>query len=130
LDILGKLLTMLYEPDVSAIFVKYLENLGYKIRQELKPTERGVDIIAENDSEVLCIEVKGETSWLKTSKRFGKPFTSNQVVHHVARALYSSLKDFDKQAYGSKTKVAMAFPDTSEFRKRVTLISKSLKLFI
>jgi Holliday junction resolvase-like predicted endonuclease len=104
---------MLYESEVSAAVVNYLHAKGYHINKESKPTEKGIDIIAENDSEVLCIEVKVETSFREGSKRFGKPFHSGQVTHHVA--LYSTLKDFDKQAYGSKTRVAMAFPDTPEF---------------
>jgi len=117
---------MLYESEVSAAVVNYLHAKGYHINKESKPTEKGIDIIAENDSEVLYIEVKGETSFREGSKRFGKPFHSGQVTHHVAHALYSTLKDFDKQTFGSKTRVAMAFSDTPEFQKRIMLISNSL----
>jgi len=118
---------MLYESQVSSAIVKFLKTEGYQIIQQLKSTQQGIDIIADNGDERLCIEVKGETSELKTSERYGKPFDANQVVSHVSRAIYASLKDNDRQLYGSKTKVAMAFPDTDEFLKRVRAVSGSLR---
>jgi len=118
---------MLYESDVSSAVVKHLKKNGYKIVQELKPTQKGIDIIAEKGNEVLCIEAKGETSFRKGSNRYGKAFHSGQVTHHVARALYSTIRDFELKEFGRNTKVAMAFPDTPEFRKRVGCVYKSIK---
>jgi Holliday junction resolvase-like predicted endonuclease len=118
---------MLYESQVSSAIVKFLKTEGYQIIQQLKSTQQGIDIVADNGDEILCVEVKGETSELKTSERYGKAFDANQVVSHVSRAIYASLKDNDRQLYGSKTKVAMAFPGTDEFLKRVRAVSGSLR---
>lgn len=40
-------------------------------------SEPGIDIIAVRDGFTLLIEAKGETSTLRSSNRFGKPFDQN-----------------------------------------------------
>lgn len=93
---------MLYEPDISAAIVKYLYTIGYAEIRKLGSTQKGVEIVAKNTKETLYIEVKGETCFRKGSSRFGKPFHSGQVEHHVARAVFASLKVYNKQIENSQ----------------------------
>lgn len=70
---------MLTENDIVENLSKFLKLKGYTISQQLTTNQTGIDIIAENESEKLYIEAKGETSSKETSNRFGKPFNRKLV---------------------------------------------------
>lgn len=86
---------MLYEYKVINAVCHELENRGFQIDQKLKPSQRGIDIIAsknEPNQVQVFIEAKGETSSLESSNHYGKPFSSSQVRVHVAKAVYKTLE--------------------------------------
>lgn len=83
---------MLTENDVIKTVCKYLQRKDYRIISVAHTTEKGHDNVASHPcGEMLYIEAKGETSTLKTSKRYGIPFSSKQITSHYARALLKTL---------------------------------------
>jgi hypothetical protein len=70
---------------------------------------------------MLHVEAKGETSKAPTSRRFGKPFNSNQVHSHVAGAFHAAAAMLDSG------RVAMAFPDTPPHRRQVERIGEAIR---
>ena len=118
---------MLYESDVISSVCEYLRQLNYTIIQELTETQKGDDIIAKNsDGTEFFIEAKGETSSMKTSKRYGKAFSSSQVDVHVAKAVYRAIQMKEKDAAGCK--VGIALPATPDHKKEIEKIAKMLEL--
>jgi len=102
---------LLNESDVINVVCAYLEERGYSIRQALKPTEKGVDIIGvrkRSFTEVLHVEAKGETSSRVTSARYGLPFNSAQTRIHVAEALYKAITVLPGRGRGIKVRSAIA----------------------
>ena len=81
---------MLTESDVIAAVWAYLKSAGYEIKQRLRETRRGIDIIAVRGNETLRIEAKGATSSRDGSSRHGKRFNSNQALDHIAKAFYKA----------------------------------------
>lgn len=82
---------LLDENRVVKIVAEALRNQGWCVDQELKTTEKGIDIVAHKRSRIARIEVKGETSSKPDSKRYGKCFTRSQVKHHVGIALVAAM---------------------------------------
>src|ERR1700761_2877806 len=81
--------------------VDHLVKQGFKIEQVCKSTQKGVDIIAVDPKGIRhYIEAKGETSNQKTSKRYGEPFSGNQIWSHVGVSLLKTLTDIHK--YGKQ----------------------------
>jgi len=80
---------MLTESDVTEAVCRFLKTRGYRVTQQLSESEAGDDIIAysANGTKVM-IEAKGETSSKSHTPRFGKPFSSGQVLDHVSKAFY------------------------------------------
>jgi hypothetical protein len=118
---------MLTENDVVAAVCKKLEGMDFVIKQALHTSEPDIDIIAVKNDYTLYIEAKGETSALKTSARFGKPFSQNQIKVHVSKALLAALKVISDHNGSSKIEVAIALPDNDGHRKVISEIEYALK---
>jgi hypothetical protein len=118
---------MLTENDIVKMVVDFLKTNGYQISQCLTTTQQGIDIIAENESENLYIEAKGETSASNTSKRYGLPFNRNQIKSHISVALLATMKVISNLPSGNRTKVGIALPDTDEQRLVINEIIPALK---
>ncbi|KSA11550.1 hypothetical protein I600_3874 [Maribacter dokdonensis DSW-8] len=117
---------MLTENEIVEKVADFLEIKGYNIKQFLQTNQRGIDIIAEKENEVLYVEAKGETSATKTTKRFGKPFDRNQVKSHISVALLATMKVISSKPNGNNTKVGIALPDNDEHRKVIKKIIPAL----
>jgi len=99
---------MLTENDIVKHVSRYLKNNGYEIQAELKTTEQGIDIVAIHPEKGRClVEAKGETSSKEGTKRYGKPFTREQVKTHIGVAL---LKAFQLKQKEEKSEVIIAVP--------------------
>ncbi len=118
---------MLTENDIIEILANHLnKDDGWEIKNKLTTIQKGVDILAEKNGVTLYVEAKGETSSKKSSRRYGKQFTKNQVGTHVSVAILTSLKVLSKNDNKSK-KVAMAFPDNKNHRDIIELIAPALR---
>jgi Holliday junction resolvase-like predicted endonuclease len=120
-----KQLDMLTENDVIGCVVKKLEKAGYIGVKALHTTEKGVDIIAKKDDVTVYIEAKGATSASKTSKRYGLPFSKNQVRNHIAVAFYTAAKTIQKFSQENNI-FCIALPDNSNHRKCIGEIEMAL----
>jgi len=118
---------MLTENHIVSLLTDYLKKKGYKIIQSLQTGDKGIDIIAQNNTHVLYVEAKGETSSKSYTKRYGKLFSNNQIKSHVSKALLASMVLIDSKPLTTKSKVAIAFPDTEGHRNLVDKILISLK---
>ena len=118
---------MLTENDIVLLLAEYLKKMGYNVTQSLSTKEQGIDIIAENTKHVLYVEAKGETSSKENTARYGNAFDNNQIKSHVSRAILASMKVLHDKPAGSKTKVAIALPDTSGHRALVMKIANPMK---
>jgi hypothetical protein len=97
----------------------------YRITQRCTTKDRGDDIVATHPSGItLRVEAKGEGSNTPTSARFGKPFTWNQCISHLSRALYSAAAMVSKH---SGDRVAMAFPNNEHHRDCVDAIRPAVE---
>lgn len=117
----------LFEDEVVTAVRSHLQEEGYRIESYAEATERGDDIIAEspNGEVKLYIEAKGGTSSRESSKRYGEPFTRNQVKDHVAKAFYRAAKMRENRG-GSETKVGVAFPKNEDHKEMVGEIESAL----
>ena len=116
---------MLTESDVISATCRYLRERGFLIEQQLAETERGDDILAvlPNSSVRVVIEAKGETSSMRHTARFGKPFSSGQVLDHVAKAFFRAAS-----ARGPNTLSGVAFPGNQHHRACVSKIAEAMRL--
>ena len=115
------------ENEVVAALCRHLTAAGYRVHQQLSTTQQGVDVIAESPSgKMLYVEAKGATSSREGSARFGKGFNASQVFDRVAKGLYTGLCLRADHPDADKEDVALAFPDTPDFRKRLEPIRKQL----
>lgn len=106
--------TMLTENDVTRLLAEYLNSNGYKVISQLTTNQKGFDIIAESsEGKKLYVEVKGETSANKKSKRYGQNFTGNQIWNHGAVALFTTLRSMNKPEH-KDADFALAFPMNHE----------------
>jgi hypothetical protein len=90
-----------------------LKRMGWTTNAVASTTTTGVDIVATRDDARLHIEAKGAGSSAVGSKRYGKPFTTNQVVQSLSAALYTAL------AVEAPTLSGIAVPDTPTYRARL-----------
>lgn len=116
---------MLTENDVVNYACDYLVNIGYTIVQQLHTSEHGVDIIAQRDGIRCLIEAKGETSASEHTRRYGLAFSRNQVITHVAKALYAITRLMNNTTDKS-TIYGMAFPDNIHHIEAVNAIRNAL----
>lgn len=114
---------MLTENDITNILVEHLELNGYTNVNGLTTDQRGIDITALNSlGNQVCIEVKGETSSKVGTKRYGLPFTGNQIASHVSGALLQTIITMNKPEY-KNCEFCMAFPMNHEILIRKILPS-------
>ncbi|HEY1172495.1 MAG TPA: hypothetical protein VGH19_14090 [Verrucomicrobiae bacterium] len=115
---------MLTESDVINAVCDYLRSLECSVSCHRCETEQGDDIEAVSPAgQTILIEAKGETSSQKHTKRFGKVFTSNQVLDHVAKAVYRAC---DCASRGNVL-AGVAFPKNKHHESRVEKIQPALK---
>ena len=99
---------MLNENQIVEIVCDYLRKTGYKVEESRTTYDRGYDIVASKCKGIkLIIEAKGTTSSKPSSKLYNKEFNRKQVVNHVSRALYSTVKVINKYP---KCEVGIALP--------------------
>jgi hypothetical protein len=108
---------------------EYLAAEGYAIELRLHTTQQGVDVIARDSASGrrLFVEAKGATSSREGSARYGQGFTPSQVFDRVAKGLYTGFCMRAEHPDTEREDVALAFPDTPAFRKRLEPISKQLR---
>lgn len=114
-------MTMLTENDVVNAVCKKIKNEGYTIKKKCNTNQKGIDIVGEKDGSTIYIEAKGGTSSKPKTKRYGKPFNSNQVKDHVAKALLTTCETISNKS-GENIDIAMAFPDNEDHRNRIAKI--------
>lgn len=120
---------MLYESDVIQAICAYLVSRDYQILQELKPTQRGDDIIAVKDKPHIrkfFIEAKGETSSRRDSARFGKPFDGAQVRDHVSAAFYKAAEILSRKQVDVEIRAGIALPITEKHQRMIENIQPVL----
>jgi hypothetical protein len=118
---------MLTEEDVIGAVCDYLSREGYRIDQQCRTTEHGIDIIATHPASdaIIRIEAKGETSNRMTSRRYGKAFNRAQCGVHVATALYTAIAMKDAHSTAND-RVGIAFPSTKHHREFISRIQATL----
>ena len=114
---------MLTENQVVEAVASYLKSHGWQIRRTSTGRQRGFDVLAKRHGRSLAVEAKGGGSGTKGTRRYGKPFTSNQKRSHVGMALLSAAQIVSKGEHNA----AIAVPDDPEHRKLVTRIGPVLK---
>jgi hypothetical protein len=106
------------ENQVIAAVCLDLEARGFHIEQRLHTTQQGVDIIARaSDGRRVHIEAKGATSSRKTSKNYGKPYSSAEVRINIAEAFYTAAALAGQAPRGVKS--GMAFQDDALHRRYI-----------
>ena len=114
----------LTENHVVDAVCRYLQTRGFEIVERATTAQRGRDVLARRDSPrgpiELAVEAKGATSSKPGTQRHGKPFNSNQVLSHVARAFYTAAS-IEAPAYA-----AIALPNTPIHQARVAAIDSAL----
>lgn len=120
-------MTMLNENHITDLLATYFLNNNYEIMSKLTTVQRGIDLIVKDARGVaLNIEIKGETSARSSSKRFGKPFSRNQINNHIGRALLSTFKTMNSQR-DKHERFGIAFPDTVIHEEILTTIKPILE---
>lgn len=114
---------MLLEDDVVDAVAGLLRQQGWTIESVAYAHQRGDDIVATKDGVRLLVEAKGEGSSKALSKRYGKPFTGNQVGSHVGVAVVRALR----WASLGEARAALAFPDNPHHRRQVDPIAPALE---
>ena len=121
---------MLLESEVIDAVCRKLQAHGYSIRQKLKTTQRGDDIIAVKDVPTPCelhIEAKGATSSRKNSQRYGIMFDSAQIRIQIAEALYKTAEVLSRNDVNARLRVGIALPDNEGHRIKVKNIEPVVK---
>ncbi len=114
---------MLTENDITNLVVDYLNLNGYSNVIGLTTEQRGVDITALNGlGKRVMIEVKGETSSKVNTKRYGMPFTGNQIASHVGGAILKIIVLMNEAAVEG-AEFGLAFPMNHEILIRRILPS-------
>jgi hypothetical protein len=105
---------MLTENHITDYLAEYLEKQGHHIIKKLTSKQKGIDLqIKKNDGKLLFIEVKGETSGVETSNRFGEYFDRNQIWTHVSVAVMKTMLLMNDPKH-KDVQFAMAFPFNHE----------------
>jgi hypothetical protein len=118
---------VLTENDIVLAVERHFTARGYTIHQVKQTTEQGTDVVAENAAEAWYVEAKGATSSKHYTRRFGKPFTLNQINSHVSRAVFTAMTVLDDSPAGERTRAALALPDDHGHRAMVGRIAHSLE---
>jgi len=116
---------MITEDEVVRAVSEYLEGRGWHITQSLRTTQKGIDLCAVKSTEQLLIEAKGGTSNLRSSARFGKPFSGAQAKDHIGAALW---KVGQLLTSYPNAKIAIALPEDAYHRRYAAEIDSLLKM--
>lgn len=117
---------MLNENQIVEIVCDYLTRTGYEVEESRTTYDRGYDIVASKCEGIkLIIEAKGATSSKPRSKRFNKEFDRKQVINHVSRALYSTVKVINKHP---EYEVGIALPHNEFHIKAIKDIQNVIDL--
>jgi len=114
----------LLEDDVVQAVIQHLESEGWSIESFALAHQHGDDIVATRAGQRLIIEAKVAGSSKADTKRFGRPFTRNQVGSHVSVAIHRSLKVWS----AGVANAAMAFPDNAHHRELVAPVQPALTM--
>lgn len=120
---------MINETDVIESVCNFLKKRGFNIEQRLRPTQRGIDIIAskiKQPSRKFLIEAKGATSSKEHTKRYKKPFTRAQVRSHIAVALFK-ISEILSEHTDDNIHVGIALPDNQNHQEIIGKIDHVLK---
>ena len=117
---------MLTENDIIDIIEKHFLKIKGRVVNKANTMQRGVDLEVKVGSITYYIEAKGETSSKIGTSNYGNPFTTNQIINHIARAIFSILKLQAKTNFES-SKYIIAFPDTKNHRKQIETLRERLK---
>jgi len=117
---------MITENQVVEYVCTYLKKNNFSIMQSANVGQKGIDIIAKTDGFKIFIEAKGETSSVPKSKRFGKPFTSNQVFDVISKVIFQALDIKNHHLWEDQSITAIAIPDTKIFRTWHSKVAESL----
>lgn len=115
---------MLTENDVVLAVCADLERSGWTIISRALTTERGDDIVAERQGTRHIVEAKGGGSSKEGTRRFGQEFTLSQCQICVAKASLRAMKVISAD---DGTQAAIAFPDTTNFRRVVEPVLPALR---
>lgn len=99
-----------------------LRQHGWTIESVAHAHERGDDIAAAKGGMRLLVEAKGEGSSKEGTRRYGQPFTGDQVGSHVGVAVVRALK----WASLGGVRAALALPDNQDHRAKVDAITPAL----
>jgi hypothetical protein len=103
---------MLNENHITELLAEYFIANDYLVVEKLTTSQKGIDLVVKNTSGILTyIEIKGETSADSRTKRFGMPFSKDQIKNHVGRALLATFNAMNKFTE-KESEFAMGFPDT------------------
>jgi predicted RecB family endonuclease len=99
------------ENSVIDAVCRYLEGENYRVLHRCRTTERGTDIVAEQEGgKRYLIEAKGGTSSRPGSPRHGKAYTQSQVFDVVAKGILVAMRIRAEHAQ-LETSVALAIPE-------------------
>lgn len=121
---------VLFEDQVVDAVALYLRRRGYEIRQKLRSTQRGHDLIAFKAGRVsreIYVEAKGEGSSRSGSARYGRSFISGQVFDHVAKAILKALRITSALGGQAEKRAAVALPDDVLHRKEIEQVMPALQ---
>lgn len=113
---------MLSEDAVVAAVIAYLQADGWNIESMALATQHGDDIVATRDGVRLLVEAKGQGSSMPHSRKYGLPFSRNQVKTHIAVAVLRSL---GVVSVGAAT-AALALPDDALHRREIERVAPAL----
>jgi len=115
---------ILTENDVVKILIDYFKKQGDKIISSCTTQQKGHDlVIQKKDGTELIIEAKGDTSSMINSKRYGQPFSGNQIWNHIAVGLLKTLVTLNENE-GNNKQFGLAVPESH--RKAMLWIKPSL----
>ena len=111
------------ENDVIAAVGRFLGTEDWDVLQSLDTRQTGVDLVAVHraSSRRLHVEAKGATSSKSGTRRYGRPFTSSQVLDHVAKAFYAAAR------VPEDSSSAIAVPLNDLQQKHMQAIRRSLR---
>lgn len=121
---------MLTENDVTAVLENHFLSQTCQVTK-LTTKQKGIDmIIVDSIGQKTYIEVKGETSANEKSKRFGQPFSGNQIWTHGSVAL---MKTFELMCRPENKDVrfAIGVPENHEVMfRRIEAVVRKMEIMI
>jgi hypothetical protein len=124
---------MIYESQVVDAVEKFLRHRSYVTILKSPGQKSGYDLVMDNEvlRRRLCIEAKGGTSSLPSSKRYTMPFDRKQCLSHASQAFYraASMKEHAPSEYPSPDftfHVAMAFANSPDQRFWIDKIQQTI----